>query len=126
MRSRTRRSDRLRSTTSQRRRCQFRQSSARFHCWAGLALWWLASEARSLQIGPDKVDQFFAQVGRERSMAVLEQVQADVILKDLGHQAVDASAHGGKQHQDLGAVVIVARERDRKSTRLNSSHANIS
>jgi hypothetical protein len=59
------------------------------------------------EIGADEVDEFFAEVGREGDAAVLEQVQADVVLEDLGHDAVDAAADGGEKHEDVGAVLVL-------------------
>jgi hypothetical protein len=58
------------------------------------------------QICADEVDEVFREFLR-RCDALLggEQVQADVVLEDLGHQAVDAAAHVGKQHENVGAVV---------------------
>jgi len=43
-------------------------------------------------------------------MSVLEEVKADVVFEDLGHKGVDASANGGEEHEDLGAIVVVRRE----------------
>jgi len=43
--------------------------------------------------------------------------QADVVFQHLGHQAVDASAHGGQQHQYLRAVVLIGGERALHRTR---------
>ena len=61
---------------------------------------------RLLQIRPYEVDEFFAEIGGEGHVAVLEEVEADVVFEDLGHEAVDASADCGKEHEDVGAVAI--------------------
>src|SRR3712207_8878392 len=58
------------------------------------------------------------QVGRE----ALDRLVGDADERDVdpGHRAADADAGLGQRQQ------LVAADRDRKSTRLNSSHANIS
>jgi hypothetical protein len=35
-------------------------------------------------------------------------MQPDVIFQDFRHQAVDAAANRGQQHQDIGALVTVS------------------
>jgi hypothetical protein len=67
-------------------------------------------DCSSFQIGADEVDEVFAEFGGEGGVAVLEEVEADVVFEHLGHQRVDASADGGEEHQDLRAVVVVGRE----------------
>ncbi len=59
------------------------------------------------EVGADEVDEVFAEFGGEGGVSVLEEVEADVVFEDLGHEGVDASADGGEEHEDLGAVVIV-------------------
>src|SRR3712207_8378230 len=72
---------------------------------------------------------------REEVAARIDEVRRPVELADvprrLGADAVDRAdvvpvRHGVRRLLDLPQVLRQARHRDRKSTRLNSSHANIS
>src|SRR3712207_7693836 len=72
---------------------------------------------------------------RSASMRSADDVEADGIrdrvadgagrpLRDLSHQLVEAALHVQRHGLELHGVLVG--DRDRKSTRLNSSHANIS
>src|ERR1700739_4572838 len=44
-------------------------------------------------------------------MSVLEEMQADVILKHFGHQSINSATGCCEQHQHISAVMVVRRER---------------
>lgn len=45
-------------------------------------------------------------MGGEGAISGLHHVLADVIFEDFGHEAVDAAAHVGEEHEDVGAVGV--------------------
>jgi len=60
-----------------------------------------------LQIGADEVDEVLGDLLRgEGVLAGLQHVLADVVFEDLAHEAVDAAADVGEQHEDVGAVGV--------------------
>lgn len=40
-------------------------------------------------------------------MTILQKMQADVILKNFSHQAIDSASHRSQLHQHLSTVMIV-------------------
>ena len=70
--------------------------------------WWSraqrAAERGLFQVGADEIDELFAEFGRHGAGA---DVQADVVLEDFGHEAVDAALYGGEEHEDVGAVLVL-------------------
>jgi hypothetical protein len=57
----------------------------------------------------DQVDEVLGYLLRgERGLARLHHVLADVVFEDLGHEAVDAAADVGEEHEDIGAIGIAA------------------
>ena len=40
-------------------------------------------------------------------MTVLQKMQADVILQNFGHQAIDSASHRSQLHEHLSTVMIV-------------------
>src|SRR5271165_4204155 len=60
----------------------------------------------SLQIGAHQADQILTQLfGRLHLVIRIHHVQADVVLQDLSHQAVDTAANRGQQHQDVRTLI---------------------
>lgn len=54
----------------------------------------------------DQADQFFAEVWCKWSLSVLQQVQTDVVLEDLGHEPMDATLSLQQALQLVGATVF--------------------
>src|SRR3984885_7541621 len=59
-----------------------------------------------LEIGANEVDQVFGQFGSNLLLGSVGQMESNVRLEHLGHQAVHASAHRGQQHQLVPAIVV--------------------
>ena len=57
-----------------------------------------------LEVRADEVDELFTELGGHGAGA---DVKADVVLKDLGHQAVDAAFDSGEKHQDVSTVLVL-------------------
>jgi hypothetical protein len=61
------------------------------------------------EIGAHQVDEVLGYFLRgERGATGLHHVLADVVFEDLGHEAVDAAADVGEEHEDVGAVSVAA------------------
>jgi hypothetical protein len=61
------------------------------------------------EVGADEVDEVLGYFLRgERGATGLHHVLADVVFEDLGHEAVDAAADVGEEHEDVGAVSVAA------------------
>src|SRR5581483_7133580 len=65
-----------------------------------------ARDPGSLEVSPHEADQIFSQFfGRLCAATRVGNMQTDMILQDLGHQAVNASANSSEQHQNIGALI---------------------
>ncbi len=62
-----------------------------------------------LQIGADQVDEVFGQLGGDLLLGAVGQMEADMRLQNLAHEAVDASTDGGEEHE-LSAAILVGSE----------------
>src|SRR3712207_9465206 len=82
---------------------------------------------RSAELSLDDAEQFGADVGRSHMTVAFQQVSREVAAT-ASHVKRAQGARGSAPHfaQRLADRAAEARLLDRKSTRLNSSHANIS
>ena len=63
-----------------------------------------------LEIGANEIDQVLDEFRGDLLFGPIDEVEADMRLEHLGHQAVHAASNGSQQHQ-LVSAVLVARQR---------------
>lgn len=68
------------------------------------------SRADSFEVGADKVDKILGQFGSNLLLGAVGEVEANMRFKHFAHEAVDAPADGGKEHQ-LAAAFLIGGER---------------
>ena len=81
------------------------------------------SVVNSLEIGANKVDQILCKFRGDLLLDPVDQMEADVRLQDLAHQAVYTATDGGKQHKLIAAVFVVG-ERSLNGVQLSAQFAN--
>ena len=69
----------------------------------------IQSGAELLQISANQVDEVLGEFGGNLLLGAIDEMEADMRLHNLAHQAVDASADRGKQHE-LAPTILVAGE----------------
>lgn len=62
--------------------------------------------ARLFQIRADEVNEVFGEFGGDLLLGAVDEMEADVGFEDLAHEAIDAAADGGEEHQLTAAVFI--------------------
>ena len=63
-----------------------------------------------LEVGTHKINQVLAELRRQRSVTVLQQMQPYVVFENLSHKPIDSTAHCRQQHQDIGAFLVFGRQ----------------
>jgi len=59
-----------------------------------------------LQIRPDQVNQILGQLGSDLLFSSVDEMESDVRLQHFGHEAINAAADSGKEHQLPAAIFV--------------------
>lgn len=62
------------------------------------------------EVGADQINEILSQLGSDLLLCSIGEVKANVRFKHFAHEAIDASADSGKEHQ-LAAAVFIGGER---------------
>lgn len=61
---------------------------------------------RLFQVSADEIDKVLGEFGGDLLLGAVDEVKTDVVFEHLGHEAVDAAANRGQQHQLVAAVGV--------------------
>ena len=58
------------------------------------------------QVCPDKIDEIFGQFGGDLFLGAVGEMEANVRLQHLAHEAVDASTNSGEKHKLVSTIFL--------------------